>query len=134
MSEEFADVEERFASALNALISGDSLPLKGLLSRRDDATAFLSFGGWERGWSDLDERWEWARAVFAGGKLEAEMVSRHVGDTTAVTLSIERGEIRYARNPAVPARMTLRVTHVWRKEDGAWRLVHRHADDLHPSD
>src|SRR5215471_14017651 len=101
MSEDLAEAEQRFASALNSLISGDSSALKDLLSQRDDATAFISFGGWERGWSDADERWEWARSVFAGGKLEAEMLARHVGDGVAVTMSIERGEIRYARNPKV---------------------------------
>ena len=26
--------------------------------------------------------------------------------------------------------MALRVTHVFRKEDGAWKLVHRQADPL----
>jgi len=29
-----------------------------------------------------------------------------------------------------PTPMALRVTHVYRKEDGAWKLVHRHADPL----
>ena len=24
--------------------------------------------------------------------------------------------------------MTIRVTHIYRKEDGEWRLVHRHGD------
>ena len=26
--------------------------------------------------------------------------------------------------------MTLRVTHAFRKEDGRWKLLHRHADPL----
>ena len=36
-----------------------------------------------------------------------------------------------------PATYTLRVTHIYRREDGQWRIVHRHGDSLEsrsPSD
>jgi len=29
-----------------------------------------------------------------------------------------------------PEPMTIRVTHAYRREDGEWRLVHRHGDFL----
>ena len=29
-----------------------------------------------------------------------------------------------------PIEMALRLTELYRREDGAWRLVHRHADSL----
>jgi ketosteroid isomerase-like protein len=39
------------------------------------------------------------------------------------------------RRPAAPAQVygetrqyTLRATHVWRREDGEWKIVHRHGD------
>jgi ketosteroid isomerase-like protein len=28
----------------------------------------------------------------------------------------------------VPADYTMRTTHIYRREDGAWRIVHRHSD------
>jgi len=37
--------------------------------------------------------------------------------------------VRLADAPGT-APMTLRVTHAFRKEDGRWRLLHRHADPL----
>jgi SnoaL-like domain len=41
----------------------------------------------------------------------------------------ERSAVRLADTPA-KAPMTLRVTYVFRKEDGRWTLLHRHADPL----
>jgi hypothetical protein len=41
----------------------------------------------------------------------------------------ERSAVRLVDTPAT-APMTLRVTYVVRKEDGRWKLLHRHADPL----
>jgi ketosteroid isomerase-like protein len=47
----------------------------------------------------------------------------------AFTTAIERAEVKVAgQEKAAP--MALRVTHVFRKEDGAWKLVLRDADPL----
>jgi ketosteroid isomerase-like protein len=45
------------------------------------------------------------------------------------TVAIERSEARVAGQDA-PASMGLRVTHLFRKEDGEWKMIHRHADPL----
>ena len=41
----------------------------------------------------------------------------------------ERSAVRLADTPATGP-MTLRVTYVFRKEDGRWKLLQRHADPL----
>jgi ketosteroid isomerase-like protein len=52
-----------------------------------------------------------------------------VSGDLAYTVTIERSEARVSGAGSV-APMALRVTHVFRKEDGVWKLVHRHADPL----
>ena len=44
----------------------------------------------------------------------------------AYTVGFERGVVRVDGSEAVA--MVLRVTHVLRRLDGNWRIVHRHAD------
>ena len=44
----------------------------------------------------------------------------------AYTVGFERGEVTVDDGPA--RTMTIRVTHIYRRFGGAWRLVHRHAD------
>ena len=45
------------------------------------------------------------------------------------TTEIERADVQLVGQDR-PAPMALRVTHVFRKEDGAWKLILRHADPL----
>jgi hypothetical protein len=44
-------------------------------------------------------------------------------------VAIERSEVHLVDQDK-PVPMALRVTHIFRKEDGVWKLVLRHADPL----
>lgn len=59
-----------------------------------------------------------------------DIVSFESGDL-AYTIGFERGEVSVDANAR--ASMTIRVTHIYRRIDGEWYLVHRHAD-FPPSD
>ena len=122
--------EARFYEALLQLMNGDSGPLKEVLSHREDATAFLGWGGYERGWAELEARWEWARSQFAAGRsVTPETIAIDVSGDLAYTVAIEHGDVRLAGRDE-PDRSAIRATHVYRREDGVWKLVHRHADRL----
>jgi ketosteroid isomerase-like protein len=77
------------------------------------------------------EHYDWAAARFkeSGARLEVEYLSSSVGGDLAYTVAIERSRVLIVGQDK-PATMALRVTHVFRKENGAWRLVHRQADPL----
>jgi len=50
----------------------------------------------------------------------------HASGDLAYAVGFERGTV--AIDGGQPRPMTIRVTHVYRRVDGARRLVHRHAD------
>jgi ketosteroid isomerase-like protein len=52
-----------------------------------------------------------------------------VGTDVACLVSLERWSYTDPRN-RVDTLLELRVTQVFRREEGEWRLVHRHADPL----
>ncbi|MFN8624272.1 MAG: nuclear transport factor 2 family protein, partial [Chloroflexota bacterium] len=58
-----------------------------------------------------------------------EEVSRHVSDGLACVVEVERFRAKVGETDDV-ASVALRVTSVFRWEDGAWRLAHRHADPI----
>jgi len=116
-------------AALTPFLDGDAEPVKAYWSRRSPVSILGGWGAYETGWAEVGPRLEWAAARFAGGRTTQEVLVSEVSGDLGYTVSLERGEARVAgRSDVVP--MTLRVTHVYRREDGEWLLVHRHADPL----
>lgn len=112
-------------------VNGDPTLWKTHVSRGDDVTLMGGWGTTERGWTDVVARYDWAAARFApsGATVNVEYVSSAVSGDLAYTVAIERSRARVVDRPA-SAEMSLRVTHVFRREAGTWKLVHRHADPL----
>jgi ketosteroid isomerase-like protein len=90
-----------------------------------------AWGSHEKGWPAVEARYLWAAARFrdSGAALEVEHLTAFGSGDLAVTTAIERAEVGLEGQPAT-APMALRVTHVFRREDGGWKLVLRHADPL----
>jgi ketosteroid isomerase-like protein len=91
-------------------------------------------GGWgayERGWAEVGPRYDWAAARFkpSGASLTVEYLASGVSVDLAYTVAIERAESLVVGQDK-PRLHELRVTHLFRKEDGEWKLIHRHADPL----
>jgi ketosteroid isomerase-like protein len=58
-----------------------------------------------------------------------ETVAKHVGPELAYVLLIERDKVKIDGSEDI-APSALRVTMVFRPEDGEWKVVHRHADPI----
>jgi SnoaL-like domain len=129
MAEAFAEAVARLRAAMADVANGDTAAIKVLYSHREDATSFFGWGGYEKGWAAVEPRWDWAGQQFRGGTVHHVNVTTVVTAALAYTTDIETFEVRMA-GMAAPTRWSNRVTHVFRLEEGAWRLVHRHANKL----
>jgi ketosteroid isomerase-like protein len=122
----FALARERVRLALGAMGAGNPVPYIQCWASSEDATLFGAWGPIERGFSRLAETFTWVGSRFKGGALVPEdTVSFESGDL-AYTVGFERGEVAVDGGAAAP--MTIRVTHIYRRFRGEWRLIHRHAD------
>ncbi len=63
---------------------------------------------------------------FSGPGLQTEIVTSSSSSDFGYTVGFERGVARIDGGPKQP--MAIRATHIYRREDTEWRLVHRHAD------
>lgn len=131
MSEnEFAATIDRFHDAQVALINGNAGPVQEMQSRGDDVTLANPFGGIARGASDVARALAAAAVNTRDGELVAvEVISTVVTPDLAYVVGIERAKARVGGREQV-GDLALRATTIFRREEGAWRILHRHADTL----
>ena len=129
MSNSLGDAIARLHAAMAKVAEGDTSAIKALYSHRDDVTSFYGWGGYERGWAAVERRWDWAGRYFRGGTVHHENVTTVAGADLAYTTDIETFDV-LVDGMDRPTRWSNRVTHVFRLEEGVWRLVHRHANRL----
>jgi ketosteroid isomerase-like protein len=127
---DLAQVIEQYRRAVYAFVQGDPEPYKKLSSRRDDVPLANPLGPPARGWNQVEEALDRAASQLRGGEPHRfERISEVVTADLAYTLEIERTGIKAGGSDEI-APVSLRVTTVFRREDGEWRIVHRHADPI----
>jgi ketosteroid isomerase-like protein len=80
------------------------------------------------GWAQVSETFRWLASRFANGELHLEVIAAGVSGDLAYTVGYERLRASFDGGPAGPIR--LRVTHIYRRENGEWKIVHRHGYPL----
>ena len=118
-------VTTRHLDAEVAILSGDPEPRRTVWSHQDPVTLF---GAWytASGWSDVSAVFGRLGTVFSDCvAFERELVAADVSGDLAYTVWYEHSR---ASLNGIPSGGTLRVTHIYRREAGEWKVVHRHAD------
>ncbi len=116
------------------IVNGNPEVYKTLYSRRDDVTLANPLGPPARGWSQVSSTLDRAAGNFRsnfqeGASAGVENISTAVTAELAYILEIERYQARVG-GAAEPSPIAVRVTTVFRHEDGDWKVVHRHADAI----
>jgi ketosteroid isomerase-like protein len=130
MSADLAEVIEQYHRATDAFVQGDPEPYKKLASRRDDVTLANPLGPPARGWDEVEATLERAASQLRRGEpVRVEPISQVATADLAYTVEIERTGIKVGDSDEI-APVSLRVTTIFRREEGEWRIVHRHADPI----
>jgi len=117
----------RQTEAERAIHNGDASARLAMWSPNDPVTVF---GAWvsKDGWTDVSQLFEWLARRFSDcTSYRFDVVAAGVSGDLAYTVGYEHTT---ASVNGVPSTYILRVTHVYRREDGVWKVVHRHGDAL----
>jgi len=127
--DEMADLLRRQEVAMSAFMRGDMATHVGLIPYAEDFTLMQPFGGpVVRGFVQSPEHLARLSRSFQDGEARLEIVQTFASGDLAAFVMIERQRGRVHGLPDQD--WSLRVTLVYRRQDGIWRLAHRHADPL----
>lgn len=122
------ELVERSRATNAALMRGDAERYVDLIGLANDFTLMSPFGGQPSHGAPPRERLAEIARFFKNGSLEQELVHAYASPDMIVLATIERSHVEVGGLPAQD--WALRVTLVYRRDEGQWRLVHRHADPL----
>ena len=127
---EFEHVVEQTHRVLDAFFTGDSEPAKQLFSHRDNVSLANPFGPVAHGWKQVAETMERAASHYRDGEATGfERIVTCVTPELAYIVEVERYRARVGGGKEIVP-VSLRVTSIFGRENGAWKIVHRHADPI----
>jgi len=113
-----------------ALQNGDPGPRGALWSHADPVTLFGAEAS-ASGWVEIEPIFNHLAQSFSDGQsCTYEVLGAGVSGDLAYVAAIERSVAGTRGVDPGPEIFTLRVTTVFRREQGEWKVVHRHGDPL----
>ncbi len=123
-------VIDQYHAALDEFSRGDPAPVKRIYSHRDDVALANPFGPPSLGWKKASEALDFASSRFRDGSMKRfQTLAKYESGEIAIVLEIEHWEAKVSGRQEIRP-FDLRVTSIFRREDGIWKLLHRHADPL----
>ena len=107
------------------MANGDSGALAEVWSHDADVTAMHPIGGRRVGWDAVRASFEQVAQLASDGEIELlEQAIRAAGDL-AYEVGIEKGQFKLAGQKVA---IHQRVTNIYRRQAGGWKMVHHHTD------
>jgi ketosteroid isomerase-like protein len=112
--------------AERAIHDGDAGQRKALWSHADPVTLFGADMDRVSGWADVEPAFDTVASWFSDcTAYDVELVAAGASGDLAYTVCFEHSSCLVQGQPRS---YRLRVTHVYRREGGQWKFVHRHGD------
>jgi ketosteroid isomerase-like protein len=123
--DEIRKASEHLYAALYHMLNGDSCLMDGIWSHRAEVTTMHPIGGREVGWGKVREKWEELARLASDGKIKLKDQLIRVEGDIAYEVGTEQGEVKLDGRQVS---LEHRVTNIYRRESGAWKVVHHHTD------
>jgi ketosteroid isomerase-like protein len=123
--DEVRKASKQFYAGLNSMANGDSGPLADIWSHDEAVTTMHPIGGREIGWDAVRGSFAQVGKLASKGKIELKDQLIHVVGDLAYEVGIEYGQFLLAGEKIA---IEHRVTNIYQKQGGAWKMVHHHTD------
>ena len=123
--DEVRKASQQFYAALNRMANGDVSSMADIWSHSATVTTMHPIGGREVGWDEVRGPWGQVAGLASGGQVRLRDQLIEVSGDIAYEVGTEQGQFKLA-GQQVPIEQ--RVTNIYRREGGAWKIVHHHSD------
>jgi len=124
---DFGTFLELREAAAKEYVAGDAEPLRRMITRHPPATLFGPDGAIRLGPDRVSEAYD--QHATADGETHFELLQSAASDGLAYWVGLQHSTVRCADSDT-PRQIVMRVTELFRREKGEWKLIHRHADEL----
>lgn len=126
-TDEVRKASQQFYSALTSMLNGDADPLAEIWSHTASVTTMHPIGSREVGWEEVWNSWQQVAALSSEGRVVlSEQLIRVKGDL-AYEVGVEKAQFRLAGQQLSGE---ARVTNVYERKAGTWKIVHHHTDPV----
>ena len=126
----FSEFMREREEASRAFVNGQIDPLLELSAQSSPATIFGPKGDCVQGAQEVNAaNAAGARMFDHGSSTNFEVMHSASTDDIGYWTGIQRAHVRLKGKPG-EVEMDLRVTEIFRRKNGKWKLIHRHADAL----
>ena len=130
MAETFEAFMKRRAAAALAYVQGDGAPVDELSTENQPASFFGPGGGVVEGAAAMRKAFaDGAKSFEPVGESQLDIIASAADEHLAFWTGIQRATVKF-RGAEMQTPMNLRITEMFRREAGEWKLTHRHADLL----
>jgi len=123
--DEVREASAQFYAALNRMLEGDAASLADVWSQSAGVSTMHPVGGRQAGWDEVRGSFEQVAQLATGGRAEVRDQSIQIAGDVAWEVGVERGQATLAGERVI---IEQRVTSIYRREAGGWKIVHRHTD------
>lgn len=119
------DASERFYAALNEMVNGDASGMADIWAHGAEVSTMHPVGGREVGWTEVQDSWEGIAEISSGGEVNLKGRRIRVMGDVACEVGTEHVTATLAGKRT---QGEIRVTNIYRRDDGTWKMVHHHTD------
>jgi ketosteroid isomerase-like protein len=123
--DEVRKASAQFYAALNRMGNGDASPMADIWSHSATVTTMHPIGGREVGWDQVKGPWGQVAQLASDAQIKLNEQLIQVSGDMAYEVGLEQGQFKLAGEQVS---IDQRVTNIYRREAGTWKIVHHHSD------
>ena len=124
-ADEVREASKKFYAGLNKMANGTNNALVDAWSHSSSVTAMHPIGGREVGWDKVNDSFNQVGNIASEGKVVLKDQLINVIGEVAYELGIEQVDAKFAGEEI---KDEIRVTNIYQKEGGTWKMIHHHSD------